>query len=71
MAAAFFPSAHKASHPYIQRRPSRLTEVVIQRNSRQENAGSRGYCHPNEFALEPQDGGALPIRTAYELLLTV
>jgi len=41
MAAAFFPSAHRASHPHIQRWPSRLTEVVIQRNSRQEKAGSR------------------------------
>jgi hypothetical protein len=71
MADPFFSSVHRASPPYIERRPCRLTEVVIQRNSRQENAGSRDYCHPIEFALEPQEGGALPIRTAYELLLTV
>jgi hypothetical protein len=41
MAAAFFPSADRTPHPCIQWRPSRLTAVVIQRNSRQEKAGSR------------------------------
>ena len=41
MADPFFSSVHRASQPDIERRPSRLTEVVIQRNSRQEKAGSR------------------------------
>ena len=41
MADPFFSSVPRASRPDIERRPSRLTEVVIPRNSRQENAGSR------------------------------
>jgi len=51
--------------------PSRLTELVIQRNSRQEKAGSRSTAAPIEFAVERHDGGALLIRTADELMLTV
>jgi hypothetical protein len=71
MAAAFFPAAHRAAHPYNPRRPSRLTEVVIARNSRQEQAGFRSTAAQSKFAVEPQDGGAFLIRTADELMLTV
>ena len=71
MAAAFFPSAHKASHPYIQRRPSRLTEVVIQRNSRQEKAGSTSAAAQSNSLSSVRMAGYSSLRTADELMLTV
>ena len=52
MAAAFFRSAHRASRPYVQRRASRLTEVVIQRNSRQQKVGSRSTAAHSSYVLQ-------------------
>ena len=70
MAAAFFPSAPGASRPYIQRRASRLTEVVIQRNSRQERAGSRATFAQSNSPSSLRMVGLLK-RTADASLLTV